>query len=566
MHDIRRFDTILVATLFFSLMFFAAVDGVCALQSSVWRRVTSGQPLEPVLVHDDGSISLLADDRNLYRFSPDGSLTFRLALRTRNDRLIAGLPDGSVLLGRADGSVTRISHRGAISWTLLPADRPVERAAVSNTGFIVLVYADGGLRMVTFAGHEIWSRAVGSSVRFGPFLDERGRLLLITEAHELLVLGSGGDVRFSYDLESLPSHAVLRPDGHVLAMWPSGEITRIDPDNGQSQVLADSFAGAVWLQTDGAGMPVVLQGHVLGRLDQEGRFHEIASGVQSAASAGVDRFVVVDSSTRMRVLDSAGQLIASIRVDDAGHLSEPVAGRNGHIAVIGSHWVIFGFQVVPSDQIWWSGSAGSGVRDFRVGQVRGESRAVWRQSTEFQFFEGMAHSGLEREKLRVLDELESRAQSGSLGSAYSYASHILGVLVADSRTSGLVRPATLDIVRRGYELLAWIGDTQAHAVIDRGVQLYRDDARIEILMQTIAEIGYSHRVDRHDVLLALFQRNSSSGRVQNAYIEALRVMREQGYDPPREAIRVLTGLSVTGANAEVRDRSREFIQAVAPSN
>lgn len=553
---------VLSATL---LLFMVAVHAN-GLQGEVWRRVTSGAPSDPVLVHDDGSISVLADDRNLYRFAGDGTLEFRLALRTRNDRLLSGLSDGSVLVSREDGSVTRVSHRGAIAWSLLPSDSVVERAAVSDSGFIVLTYTGGGLRMVTYAGHEIWSRNVGAGVSFGPFIDRRARLLLISDDRELLVLGPGGDVRYSYDLESLPTHAALQPDGAILVAGSDGRVSVIDPDSGSEEIISTGFSGIRSLQIDSSGLPVVLHGETLSRIHSDGTVQRLASGVRSAVAAGEDRYVLVRTDSRIEIIDGTGQTSASIRVDEAGQLSVPYAGRGGHVVLTGARWVVYGFRVRAPDRNLWTGDAGSGARDYRSGPVRGEDRSVWRRNTEFQFFEALASSGIQAEQQRVLEEIESRVSRGHLGAAYSYASYVLGILVADSQTQGLVRTATLDMVRRGYELLALIGDTHAHSVIDRGVALYRDDARIEILMLAVADIGYSHRVAREDLLLTLFRRSSESARVQTAFIEALRRIHSQGYEPSQQGIQVLNSLSVVGGNAAVRDMARDLIRDVSRAN
>ncbi len=549
-----------------ALLLFMVIVHANGLQGEVWRRVTSGEPSDPVLVHDNGSISIIADDRNLYRFAGDGRLEFRLALRTRNDRLIAGLSDGSVLLSREDGAVTRVSHRGAIAWSLLPTDSVVERAAVSDSGFIVLTYTGGGLRMVTYAGHEIWSRNVGARVSFGPFIDSRARLLLISDDRELLVLGPGGDVRYSYDLDSLPTHAALRPDGGILVAGSDSRLSVIDPDSGREEIVSTGLSGIRSLQVDSSGFPVVLHGETLSRIHSDGTVQRLASGVRSAVVAGEDRYVLVRTESRIEIIDDSGQTSASIRVDESGQLSVPYAGRGGHVVLTGTRWVVYGFQVRASDSNLWTGDAGSGARDYRSGPVRGEDRSVWRRNTEFQFFEALISSGIQAEQQRILEELESRVSSGRLGAAYSYASYVLGILVADSRTQGLVRTATIDMVRRGYELLALIGDAHAHAVIDRAVALYRDEARIEILMLAVADIGYSHRVAREDLLLTLFRRSSESTRVQTSFIEALRRIYSQGYEPSQQSIQVLNSLSVVGGNAAVRDMAREFLRDVSRVN
>lgn len=537
-----------------------------AIDGDIWRRVISGTPVGPSLVHDDGSITVLADDRNLYRFQSDGRPGFRLGLRTRNDRLVAGLPDGSVLLARDDGSLTRVSHAGEIAWSLQPAETTVERAAVSNTGFMVLTYAGGGLRMLTYAGREIWSRQVGAPVRYGPFIDASGRLLLVTADRELLVLGSGGDVRHSYDLEIMPTSVILRPDGTLLTAREDGTLTVVRPDSGQERVIAESVGNISLLQTDTSGRPLILRDGALQRLDAEGNLQSLSQGVQSAVVAGVDRFVVIRPDSTIEVIDGDGNVQASVRVAEAGQLSEPVAGRNGHVIVTGSRWVVYGFRVSGEQGAMWSGPGGSGSRDFRTGVVRAENRSTWRNSTEFRFFEGMLTTGLEREQRSVLDELESRAETGTLGAAYSYASYILGVLVGVPGAAGSGQPVSVELVRRGYDLLAWIGDNRAHTVMEQGAQLYRDEARVGILMNAIADIGYSHRIDRQNMLLALLQRNTSSVRLQTVFIAALQTMHGQGYPPSDGALETLTHLTSIGATASVRDAARELISRVARPN
>ncbi|MFP4510206.1 MAG: PQQ-binding-like beta-propeller repeat protein [Spirochaetaceae bacterium] len=537
-----------------------------AVDGDIWRRVISGAPVGPSLVHDDGSITVLADDRNLYRFHSDGRPVFRLGLRTRNDRLVAGLPDGSVLLAREDGSLTRVSHAGEIAWSLQPTPSAVERAAVSNTGFLVLTYAGGGLRALTYAGHEIWSRRVGASIRYGPFIDGSGRLILVTADSELLVLGPGGDVRISYDLETMPTSVVLRSDGTLLTAREDGSLTIIQPDSGRERVIKESIGHGAFLQTDTSGRPVVLHDGVLQVLDGEGNPEIIADGVQSAVVAGADRFVVIRADSTIEVLNTNGSVQASVRVADAGELSEPVAGRNGQVIVTGSRWVVYGFRVSGGQGPMWSGPEGSGSRDYRPGVVRGESRSTWRTSTEFRFFEEMVTSGMERQQRSVLEELETRAEAGTLGAAYSYASYILGVLVGVPGASGSRQQVSIELLRRGYDLLAWLGDNRAHSVMEHGAQLYRDETRVGILMDAIADIGYSHRIERQDMLLSLLRRNERSPRVQTAFIAALQTMHEQGYPPSESALETLTSLTSIGATASVRDAAREFISRVSRSN
>lgn len=123
-------------------------------------------------------------DGNVYAVNSGGGLAWSLKVAGRMSTRPAAMPDGGVLVGGADGTLYFI-RSGEILWKQM-LQAPIRGApAVSRDGLIHAAASGGCLYGLDPRGSVLWRLCFGNEIRFGPALDDRGRLYAVTAARKL---------------------------------------------------------------------------------------------------------------------------------------------------------------------------------------------------------------------------------------------------------------------------------------------------------------------------------------------------------------------------------------------
>lgn len=550
-----------------------------------WPIALGGEAVTTPAIDGEGRIYLLAEDRYLYSFSPEGILRWRFDVDVMPAAVLALCPGGPAIIADRDGGATAISPGGTRIWRSQARAAPPGRTPgaapgrvellapyCDREGFVHLLYSSGLISSISPAGNVMWETALGDTPVLPPISGAAGEIYVPTAGESVTVLGRDGSFRDRFSTSGQArAHAVvsgsylLADAGGLLRYDLSGEVQRRElPAAPVRSILGGpgtfmlTETGELLVLPPGAAGEELTAG-ALRRYElpfgpgTELLFAEAAAGPEAAAEAdpggdGAPPAAALYLSGRSGIYrvtvplpGGAEQLLPeTVLTAFRGRSLSAAALGNGVVLTQSSEWILQARPLPETPTLEWSTRRGSPLRSgYNLERALPDAERSWRESFDYIYLESHLLSRSREDRLRAIRDLEERVERGTLRGSADYVVALLRRAVFQDFQGGVeTLSGFADLRARVVRLLGKIGGRSAVGELTR-LGRYSYSAEVDTaILRAFASVPAGAVEGGMDTIGRIVGRHagrSGAGAVGRAAVSAIRALLAFGADTSRAA-------------------------------
>jgi outer membrane protein assembly factor BamB len=233
--------TLYVATLDGSVVALSRADGVKRWSAALGSRVYSTP-----LVHDDGTVYVGTDGKQLVALGPEGAVLWRLEVEGEADSGAAFADDGTIVF--AAGPYVHAARRGGdLAWRVAVRGKVFTAPAMTEEGLVVVGSQDDRAHGIGPGGALAWSTDLGADVDGAAVIGDDGAIFVGTDRGEVVRLDGRGKVAWRTAVGGFVRGVLsLARNGDVLVgtYGPVPRLVRLAPDGTIRGAFAIKGTGA----------------------------------------------------------------------------------------------------------------------------------------------------------------------------------------------------------------------------------------------------------------------------------------------------------------------------------
>lgn len=452
-------------TVWFLLLYAAALSADVGRLEAEWVYVPGGVPLVPPVVGSDGSVYLLCEDRYLYRLDSAGALVWRANLRRRPVSGAVGL-DGFFVTALETGEVVGIGPGGGIVFRTPRRYEEPWRPVLGFEGIITIAYPSGRLEARNRAGRLLWTADVVDGISAPPVV-VGGVTVIGTRGGRLIALD-----RYGASLWEL----YLGTEATAIA---GGDGGRIFIGTAEGRVLSAGVSGTTYWEVFASdaishlrvGTDELVYGTAagdVGTIGLSGRVQTVDRLDQPPSDIYYTRrgILVLETVGRIR---SMGELV--IRELEGLPVHTATVTDDGAVILAAPSWEVAAFAVDVHPAGAWPLAGGSARRSGRSASFRelDDPRQRYAEELNYLYLRDLLSSPYAAEIDRALSEMISRAEEADLRGRHGYYRDLTRGLLERSVRRVAVGASTVNLPAelrsKAVRLLGLLGDSESRRIL-----------------------------------------------------------------------------------------------------
>ena len=193
-----------------------------------WSSITGGAIKRSLSMSQDGStIYAPSEDGRLYAIGSDGSILWKTNIINPSNNCAVGA-DGTLYVGTTSGTLVAIGSDGSIKWTYATQSKTISTSpAIGADGTIYFGGQDTCLHAVNPDGTVKWLYRTSASIYSSPTIDAAGIILFGTYSGSLVALNPDGSLNWSRNIGStIYTSPTIGSDGSIYVIDSLGQLTK----------------------------------------------------------------------------------------------------------------------------------------------------------------------------------------------------------------------------------------------------------------------------------------------------------------------------------------------------